>query len=220
MPHLNVKIAKGGVTQDQKDRIAKRVMQVLVDVLGEDQLTTVVIDEIETEGVLLKISKASRHSKITGDFGETLVLYWLSKYGFECAPVDHTGIDIIARNPCTDEIMGISVKSRCRRKGSEDEYLNIPNDNFEKVEKACAAFCCVPYFAIVVDAGDILRAFILPMDRLLELFPKGKRASGWKMTESHLDSYAEDSDIMSFEFRSKTTRWWSQPDTVSICPKL
>jgi len=44
----------------------------------------------------MDITKSSRHSKIAGDFGETLVLYWLSKYGFECASVDHTGIDLIA----------------------------------------------------------------------------------------------------------------------------
>lgn len=160
----------------------------------------------------MKISKSSRHAKITGDFGETLVLYWLSKYGFECAPVDHTGIDIIARNPNKDEVMGISVKSRCRTEGTEDEHINIPKDNFDKAQKACDAFGCVPYFAIVVDAGDIMRAFILPMARLLDLFPSGKRASGWKMTESHLVRYAEDPDIKSFEFHSKTTRWWPQHD--------
>lgn len=61
-----------------------------------------------------KIAKRSRHSKITGDFAERLVLYWLSKYGFECAFVDHTGLDVIARNPHTGELMGISVKSRAR----------------------------------------------------------------------------------------------------------
>jgi Holliday junction resolvase-like predicted endonuclease len=67
----------------------------------------------------MEILKSSRHAKITGDFAEALVLYWLSKYGFECARVDHTGIDIIARNPHTQELMGISVKSRCRTKGHE-----------------------------------------------------------------------------------------------------
>ena len=45
------------------------------------------------------ISKSSRHSKITGNFAEHFVLYWLSKYGFECAYVDHVGIDLIANNP-------------------------------------------------------------------------------------------------------------------------
>jgi len=62
----------------------------------------------------MEMLRSSRHSKITGDFGEALVLYWLSKHGFECARVDHTGIDLIARNPRTGEVMGISVKSRSR----------------------------------------------------------------------------------------------------------
>ncbi|MEK7654536.1 MAG: hypothetical protein AAB345_04675 [Patescibacteria group bacterium] len=43
----------------------------------------------------MEIKKASRHQKITGDFGEALVLYWLSKHGFESLKVDHTGIDIM-----------------------------------------------------------------------------------------------------------------------------
>ena len=156
----------------------------------------------------MKINKSTRHSKITGDFGETLVLYWLSKYGFECALVDHTGIDIIARKPHTKEIMGISVKSRSRNAKAEEEYVSIPNSSFDKAEAACAAFNCVPYFAIVVDAGDTIRGFILPMRHLLELFPKGKTASGWKMTKACLKRYADDPAIKTFEFKTNTTQWW------------
>jgi Holliday junction resolvase-like predicted endonuclease len=162
----------------------------------------------------MKINKSTRHAKITGDFGETLVLYWLSKYGFECAPVDHTGIDIIARNPHTREIMGISVKSRSRAEGTEEDYLSIPNDNFAKAEAACAAFGCVPYFSIVVDAGEVIRGFILPMSKLLALFPKGKAASDWKMTEPYLKRYAADPEIQAFEFRTKTGKWWGQPSAA------
>ena len=77
----------------------------------------------------MDILKSSRHSKITGDFGEALVLYWLSKHGFECARVDHTGIDIIAKRPHMDEVMGISVKSRSRTPGKEKTYVRIPNDD-------------------------------------------------------------------------------------------
>src|SRR5437870_3618458 len=109
----------------------------------------------------MNILKSTRHAKITGDFGEAMVLYWLSKYGFECARVDHTGIDIIARNSHTKEIMGISVKSRSRRENTDQEFVSIPNDNFAKTKATCNAFGCVPYFAIVVDAGDTIRAFIL-----------------------------------------------------------
>jgi hypothetical protein len=44
----------------------------------------------------IEMTKSSRHSKITGDFAEALIVYW---YGFECARIDHTGMDVIARNP-------------------------------------------------------------------------------------------------------------------------
>ena len=157
----------------------------------------------------MKINKSTRHAKITGDFGETLVLYWLSKYGFECAPVDHTGIDIIARNPHTQEVMGISVKSRSRAEGTEEDYVSIPNDNFDKADAACRAFGCVPYFAVVVDAGDRIRGFVLPMARLLTLSPKGKTAVSWKMSDRHLRQYESEPDIKTFEFKTKTIKWWT-----------
>jgi Holliday junction resolvase-like predicted endonuclease len=163
----------------------------------------------------MKINKSTRHAKLTGDFGEAMVLYWLSKYGSECALVDHTGIDIIARNPNTNEIMGISVKSRSRSEGTEEDYVSIPNDNFFKAEAACKAFGCVPYFAIVVDAADIIHGFILSMDYLLKIFPKGKSASCWKMTESYLKKYVNDPQIWTFEFRTKTTKWWGQQLNVA-----
>ncbi len=119
----------------------------------------------------MKITKSTRHARIAGEFGEATVLYWLSKYGFECAFVDHTGIDIIARNPHTQEGMGISVKTRTKSDGYEEEHKSIPNDNFTNAKAACEAFDCVPYFPIVVDAGNTIRGFVLSMTHLLELFP-------------------------------------------------
>lgn len=156
----------------------------------------------------MKVNKSSRHSKITGNFCESIILYWLSKYGFECANVDHTGIDIIARNPHTNEVMGISVKGRSRNEGKEGTYVSIPNDNFDKIEKACKAFNCIPYFAIVVDEKDKIYSFILSMKHLLELFPKGNRVCAWKMTKTHIEKYQKDADIMIFEFDYKTRKWW------------
>jgi hypothetical protein len=44
----------------------------------------------------MNIAKSTRHSHITGLFAETLVLYWLSRDGFECSRIDHTGIDLLA----------------------------------------------------------------------------------------------------------------------------
>jgi Holliday junction resolvase-like predicted endonuclease len=156
----------------------------------------------------MKVSKSSRHSKITGNFAENLVLYWLSKYGFECASVDHTGIDLIARNPHTNELMGISVKSRCRNTGKEGQYISIPKDNFDKAMKATEAFGCVPYFAIVVDEGNEIKMFILSMKHLLKLFPIGRRVSGWKMTEKHIGNYLKDPNIKMVMFNYNTLKWW------------
>jgi Holliday junction resolvase-like predicted endonuclease len=158
----------------------------------------------------LKVTKSSRHAKITGDFAEDLVMYWLSKYGFECARVDHTGIDLIARNPHTQEVMGISVKSRSRNTGTERTTLSIRNDNFEKAVKACDAFGCKPYFALVVDTADVIRVFLMPMRHLLKIAPMNRSQCSWRMTDSCLSRYAADSNIKCFQLHSKTTCWWGE----------
>jgi len=154
------------------------------------------------------VTKSSRHSKITGDFAEGLVLYWLSKYGFECARVDHTGIDLIANNPHTGERMGISVKSRSRNPGKEDTFVSIPVDDLCKASAACAAFGCTPYVAIVVDAADLIRVFITSMAHLTQLFPPGHTCVGWKMRPAHLARYYADPEVKIVELRTATVRWW------------
>ena len=156
----------------------------------------------------MKIKKSSAHGKITGNFAEDLVLYWLSKYGFECANVDHTGIDIIARNPHTKELMGISVKGRSRNEGKEGDSVSIKNDNFDKIEKACEYFDCIPYFAIVVDEKDKIYVFVLSEEHLLQIFPKGKASCSWKMRDEYIQRYYADPEIKIFEFNYKTHSWW------------
>jgi len=156
----------------------------------------------------IQIKKSSRHPKITGDFAESMVLYWLSKYGFECVKVDHTGIDLIAVNPKTKELMGISVKSRSRNKGKEGQYVSIPVKNFEKVKKACNDFNCIPYFAILVDEENTIWIYITSMKHLLNLFPLGNRVSGWKMTEKHKKNYLKDNEIFTIKICHNVLSWW------------
>jgi Holliday junction resolvase-like predicted endonuclease len=163
--------------------------------------------QIRMRGSAMTSSKSSRHSKIAGDFGESLVLYWLSKHGFECAKVDHTGIDLIAKNPHTGQLMGISVKSRTRDNGTETDAVYIPADDFEKVDVACEVFGCAPYFAIVVDASDLIRAFIIAKMDLLELFPV-KKNSYWKMSADYLKKYSDHEGVMMFELKTNLGRWW------------
>lgn len=160
----------------------------------------------------MKVAKSSRHSKITGDFAERLVLYWLSKYGFECAFVDHIGLDIIARNPHTTELMGISVKSRSRNTGKEGTYVSIPNDNLAKLDEACRAFDCVPYFAVIVDEADSMTGFILSRAHLVEVCPPGKGVMSWKMNKAALAKYESDNEIKIFRFVTSTINWWGKPN--------
>jgi Holliday junction resolvase-like predicted endonuclease len=101
---------------------------------------------------MLQMKKSKMHSKITGEFGEHFILYWLSKRGFECVRVDHTGIDLIAKDPKDGRLLGISVKSRSRYSGTEGGNVNIPLGDLKKASDACDTFGCTPFFAIVVDA--------------------------------------------------------------------
>ena len=158
----------------------------------------------------MKIVKSSRHSKITGDFAERLVLYWLSKHGFECAFVDHVGLDIIARNPHNQEVMGISVKSRSRNTDTEGSYLSIPNDNLAKLEGACRSFNCIPYFAIVVDEADFITAFMLSQVHLVNICPPGKEVISWKMRKANIAQYEIDPEIKIFRFATTTGNWWNE----------
>ena len=175
---------------------------------------------------------SSRHSKIAGNFGENLALFWLSKHGFECALVDHVGIDIIAVKD--DEKIGVSVKSRTHiksetAKASVDLYRN----DFDKADKTCKIFGCNPYFAIVVDetsVGGILSMFIVPLQRAKELMGflengprKRVKHPNWRMRPESIQEYRKDKDVLAVEFVSarknhaqEVSEWWknhSRPES-------
>jgi 4-oxalocrotonate tautomerase len=50
MPYVNIKITKEGATKEQKAALIKGVTDLLVNVLGKNPKTTVIIiDEVETD---------------------------------------------------------------------------------------------------------------------------------------------------------------------------
>lgn len=50
MPYVNIKITREGATAEQKKRLIAGVTQLLVDTLGKNPATTVVvIDEVDTD---------------------------------------------------------------------------------------------------------------------------------------------------------------------------
>jgi 4-oxalocrotonate tautomerase len=68
MPYVNIKITKEGATPDQKAQLIKGVTQLLVDVLGKNpQTMVVVIDEVETDnwgigGETVTVLRSSREA--------------------------------------------------------------------------------------------------------------------------------------------------------------
>ncbi|MDH6348321.1 hypothetical protein [Brevibacillus sp. 1238] len=136
------------------------------------------------------VDKSSNHSKITGDFAEHLIMYWLSRHGFECVHVTHTGIDIIATRKSTGERLGISVKSRSRAAGQIDNALTItrPSDEFRKVDEACGHFACKPYFAIVIDQENVINAYITSKENIINMFGHSSASSqNWNYKKLETD---------------------------------
>jgi Holliday junction resolvase-like predicted endonuclease len=152
------------------------------------------------------MQKSSRHSKITGNFGEALILYWLSKRGFECADVDHTGIDLIARRPSSNEVLGISVKCRSRAETMDQAGVNLLHANDEKIEAACRAFGCVPYVAVVVDQGDTVRGYLTTLQHVRAQYP----GQSWRMTSAMTQQYEIDPHVEWFELASRAGNWLAE----------
>jgi Holliday junction resolvase-like predicted endonuclease len=163
--------------------------------------------------------RSSNHAKITGNFGERLVLYWLSKHGFECAYVDHVGIDIIANNPDTRELMGISVKSRSKARSTiVNETVNIPNTHFGKIEKACRDFRCAPYIAVVVDkerskSDPSIFTYIVPLKIFRALSHSNEHTTYWSMTPKKMKTYESNRNIRWFKFVITKGNWHKSQTT-------
>lgn len=157
---------------------------------------------------LMEMKKSSRHAKITGDFAEGLVLYWLSKYGYECARVDHVGIDLIACSPDGQERMGISVKSRSRYEGTQRVSVNLQTDGFTKASRTCEVFGLVPYYAVVADGGGIIQCFLVSLAHLKKIVGDSvKRTQYWQMSDKCLSDYRADQKIMRFELQTVACSW-------------
>ncbi|KJB86156.1 hypothetical protein AZ66_20390 [Paenibacillus sp. E194] len=117
------------------------------------------------------------HSHITGDFSEHLIMYWLSKNGYECVLARYLGIDIIATK---DDIrMGISVKSRSRKMSQSSSKITIskPETHIQHVKNSCESFGCKEYFAFVLDQDNSIKGFLIPLESIIEQFGVSKAST-------------------------------------------
>lgn len=124
---------------------------------------------------------SSNHSHITGDFGEHLILYWLSKNGYECVHVNHIGVDILASKD--GKRIGISVKSRSRKEGIANNAITISNplSHIEKVKETCLNFDCEEYFAFIIDQLGTIKVVITPLEVVEENYKFRDQSQDWNI---------------------------------------
>lgn len=160
----------------------------------------------------MEITKSSRHQKIIGDFGEHLVCNWLSRSGFEVTIVDHTGIDLIAYDPSSQQRLGITVKSRTRTAGKEGESVNVfygRGRDRRKTSDACQAFACEPWIAIYVEAAAYADLYLTSLENYEQDYrgKPGKVVDDWKMSAKSRQKYESDSSVKHIRIDFCPTNW-------------
>ncbi len=149
---------------------------------------------MEAQDLKSSLLRSSRQSKVSGQFGETLVAYLLSKNGFEVAHVDHTGLDILAYNKKSKRRLGISVKTRTRDPRGANSSVNFLLEDLTRLKAACWAFSAEPYVAAVVDRlvhvhhADI-SVWIVPLEKAKRLNTLGKNKLYFAVTEQIDEQY-------------------------------
>lgn len=162
----------------------------------------------------MEIVKSSRHQKIIGDFGENLICNWLSRSGFEVILVDHTGIDIIAYNSSKNQRLGITVKSRTRDIGKEEEPVNIfsyqkgKNDR-KKLLDACKAFACEPWISVYVETLEFADVYLTSLENYDKKYrgKKERAVDDWKMKKKDKERYNKDHDVKHIRIEFHTANW-------------
>jgi len=163
----------------------------------------------------MKVNKGPRHGKIIGDFGENLVCNWLSRSGFVVSIVDQTGIDIVAYNRNTTERLGITVKSRTRDEGKEEEPVHLLDyrkgkNGRQKLEDACEAFGCTPWIAVYVETEGYADVYLTSLEDYGSKYRgnEGKAIDDWKMRKKDRDRYEKDPNVKHIRVEFQVGNWW------------
>ena len=166
------------------------------------------------------LPKSTRHSKITGNFGEMLLAYLLSRTGWEVVVVDHTGIDLIAvRN---GKRIGISVKSRSRDEGRHEVSINLPRKNIKLTRDACQIFALEPYYAFVCDREN-KGVVVYLMSELVALEVCGannpeRKMPAWPMRNADEIAYRSRTDVDWFDMATQGASAAFKAAVTSIVP--
>lgn len=164
----------------------------------------------------MAIEKSSRHSKIVGQFGESLVANLLSRSGFEVIFADHVGFDLIAFRTDVGRL-GISVKSRTRgTQSSEQVSVNLFDVADVKLEKSCYDFGLIPWIAVYVETESSGDLYLTSLANYKGGHSGGKKMLVWNMKQQHQDAYAQDQGVMHFQTTFAENNWFGKTMNRSL----
>ncbi|MBI3043929.1 MAG: hypothetical protein HYY78_14010 [Betaproteobacteria bacterium] len=175
------------------------------------------------------MDKSSRHRKIIGEFGESVISNWLSRSGFEVVSVDHTGIDLIAYHRATGQRLGVTVKSRARESGKDNISVNIFNqkkNDRKKVLDACGAFACLPWLGVYVEGENYANIYLTSLENYDAKYRRpGKVVDVWGLTPRNRLAYVRDRSVKNLRIVFHATNWgWSDAQlpkgSVQANPRL
>lgn len=165
---------------------------------------------------MIKILKSSRHRKTIGKYGEWLITNYLSRANFEVSIVDHTGIDIIAYSKDLDKRLGISVKSRTREEGKENDSIQVLKNHrdVDKLFKACEYFACEAWIGVYSESKTEADMYLCPYEHykdhyhLNPEYSMSKMPCNWGMSKKAKDLYQKDEKIIHVRFRIEIKNWF------------
>ena len=140
---------------------------------------------------------------------EASVVYWLSRYGFKCAGVERNGVDFLARNLQTNELLGISVRSVPKSESTEHQRIHIPLEDLDKARTACLGFGCTPHFALHVAQLNEMWLFIVSMEHLVSISLRTQYSIECSVAQREIDRFLTDPQIICIETNHKVWRWWA-----------
>ena len=138
------------------------------------------------------------------EFLEAFLFYWFSENGFKCARVERNGIDFLAKNVKTGELLGIAVRGAT----APGQRVSVPREELEDARTACTGFDATPSFAFASFDTEETWIFVVRGDRLESMTGSGTNGIDWSFSEAAMDEYLRDPAIMSVRVNHKAWRWW------------
>lgn len=155
----------------------------------------------------MRSMKSQRHSAISGRFGENLVLYLLSKSGFECAFVDYVGIDILATNKLTTKKIGVSVKFKTIPENKPSQGILVKD--IEKANFGAKVFDSEPYMAIVLDEQSHIYIFLFPTRIVDEITTSSKTKKRLNLRPNiYKDLYRKHQEVYFLKYKLDDSSWF------------